>query len=286
MRPLPSKLKLRNVLELIEAVLLGVVQGLTEFLPVSSSGHLLLGQFFLGMDQERFGLSFDAAIHTGTVLAVVWFFRRDLLAMVRAFLRSLPRPDFSDDEVRLAYLVLVATVPAALIGFLFEDFFATEVRSPWVVVFNLVFVGLLFLVAEAVGRKTRSASKLGPLGAFGVGLAQASALVPGVSRSGATITLGLFLGLRREEAARFSFLMSVPVTAAAAGLSLAESVGEGMSGHEAAMFLAGSVSSAVVGYLAIKFLLSFLARHSLRVFAYYRFALAAVVATTLLVTGS
>jgi undecaprenyl pyrophosphate phosphatase UppP len=104
--------RLPSVLELLEAIFLGVVQGLTEFLPVSSSGHLLLSQYFLGMDQERFGLSFDAAIHTGTVLAVVWFFWGDLLAMARAFLRSLPRPDFSDTEVRMAYLILVATVPA------------------------------------------------------------------------------------------------------------------------------------------------------------------------------
>jgi undecaprenyl-diphosphatase len=181
------------VLELLEAVFLGVVQGLTEFLPVSSSGHLLLSQYFLGMDQERFGLSFDAAIHTGTVFAVVFFFRGDLLAMARAFLGSLPHPDFADAQVRTAYLILLATVPGALIGFLFEDFFATEVRSPWVVIINLVFVGMLFLVAEAVGRKTESASKLGPLEAFGIGLAQAAALVPGVSRSGATITCGLFL---------------------------------------------------------------------------------------------
>jgi undecaprenyl-diphosphatase len=274
------------VLELLEAVILGVVQGLTEFLPVSSSGHLLLSQYFLGMDQERFGLSFDAAIHTGTVVAVVWFFWGDLLSMARAFFTSLPRPDFSDTEVRMAYLILVATIPAALIGFLYEDFFATEVRSPWVVVFNLVFVGMLFLVAEAVGRKTESASKLGPLGALGVGLAQAAALVPGVSRSGATITCGLFLGLRREEAARFSFLMSVPVTGAAAGLSLAQVAGEGLDSHEAATFLAGSVSSAVVGYLAIRFLLRFLTNHTLRVFAYYRFGLAAVVAVVLLTSGS
>src|SRR5918992_4959064 len=163
---------------------MGVVQGLTEFLPASSSGHLLLSQHFLGMDPERFGLPFDAAIHTGTVLAVVWFFRLDLLTMARALLRSLPRPDFSDPEVRMAYLILVATVPAGLVGFFFEDFFATEVRSPWVVVFNLVFVGVLFLVAEAIGRKTESSSQPGFFGALGVGLAQAVALVPGVSRSG------------------------------------------------------------------------------------------------------
>ncbi len=274
------------MLELLQAAFLGVVQGLTEFLPVSSSGHLLLGQYFLGMDQERFGLPFDAAIHMGTVLAVVGFFRRDLFSIARAFLRSLPRPDFSDAEVRMAYLILVATIPAALIGFFFEDFFATKVRSPWVVVFNLVFVGALFLVAEAVGRKAESASKLGPAGAFGVGLAQAVALVPGVSRSGATITCGLFLGLRREEAARFSFLMSVPVTAAAAVLSLAQAAGEGMDAHESLMFLAGSASSGMVGYLAIRFLLRFLANHTMRVFAYYRFALAAVVAVVLLSSGS
>jgi hypothetical protein len=150
--------------QLLEAVFLGVVQGLTEFLPVSSSGHLLLSQYFLGMDQERFGLSFDAAIHTGTLLAVVLFFRGDLLAMARAFLGSLPHPDFADAQVRTAYLILLATGPGALIGFFFEDFFATEVRSPWVVVINLVFVGALFLVAEAMGRKTESALKLGPLG--------------------------------------------------------------------------------------------------------------------------
>ena len=273
------------MLELLEAIFLGIVQGLTEFLPVSSSGHLLLGQYFIGMDQERFGLPFDAAIHIGTVVAVVWFFRRDLLAMTRAFLRSLPRPDFSDTEVRMAYLILVATLPAALIGFLFEDFFATEVRSPWVVVFNLVFVGALFLVAEAVGTKTHVASKLGFLGALGVGLAQATALVPGVSRSGATITCGLFLGLRREEAARFSFLLSVPVTASAAALSVAETAEEGMSGHEVAIFVGASASAAVVGYLAIAFLLRFLVNHSLRVFAYYRFALAAVVASVLLLSS-
>jgi undecaprenyl-diphosphatase len=274
------------VLELIQAIFLGIVQGLTEFLPVSSSGHLLLAQYFLGVDQERFGLAFDASIHTGTVLAVIWFFRRDLLRMSQALLSSLGGLDLAEPDQRMAYLVLAATVPAGIVGFLFEDFFATVVRSPWIVAFNLVLVGALFIVAEATGRKSQRASKMTFLGALGIGLAQTAALVPGVSRSGATITMGLFLGLRREEAARFSFLMSVPITSAAAALSLAEVLSEGMDAHEAWLFLAGSVSSAVVGYLAIRFLLIFLARHSLRVFAYYRFALAAVVAVALLSTGS
>jgi undecaprenyl-diphosphatase len=274
------------VLELLQAILLGIVQGLTEFLPVSSSGHLLLGQYFLGVDQDRFGLSFDAAIHTGTVLAIVSFFWRDILRMARAFLRSLRGPDLTDSAQRMAYLILAATVPAGIIGVLFQEFFATAVRSPWVVVTTLVLVGVLFIVGEAVGRKSRKASKLTFAEAIGIGLAQAAALVPGVSRSGATITMGLFLGLRRDEAARFSFLMSVPITAAAAGLSLAEVAGEGLDAREALLFAAGGISSGVVGYLAIRFLLNFLADHSLRAFAYYRFALAAVVVMVLLQRSS
>lgn len=270
------------MLEFIEAIFLGIVQGLTEFLPVSSSGHLLLGQYFLGLDQERFGLPFDAAIHTGTVLAVVSFFWRDLLAMLRAFLRSLRGPDFTDTQQRMAYLILVATIPAGIIGFFFEDFFKTVVRSPWVVVVNLVLVGVLFIVGESVGSKRRKSFGLGFGEAVGIGLAQTTALVPGISRSGATITLGLFLGLRRDEAARFSFLMSVPITGAAAILSLTDITGRGMDGKEVLLFLAGSVTSGVVGYLAIRFLLNYLAGHSLRVFSYYRFALAAVVVVLLL----
>lgn len=270
------------MLELFWAVLLGIVQGLTEFLPVSSSGHLLLAQYFLGVDQDRFGLSFDAAIHTGTVLAVISFFWRDLLRMAFAFLRSLRGPDFTDADQRMAYLIIVATIPAGIIGLLFEDFFATVVRSPWVVVTNLVLVGVLFIVGENVGTKTRQASKLSFVEAAGIGLAQAAALVPGISRSGGTITLGLFLGLQRDEAARFSFLLSVPITTAAALLSLGDMAGRGMDAHQTLLFAAGAISSGVVGYLAIRFLLNYLAGHSLRVFAYYRFALAAVVVVLLL----
>ncbi len=270
------------MLEILQAIILGIVQGLTEFLPVSSSGHLLLGQYFLGVNQARFGLSFDAAIHTGTVLAVVSYFWRDLVSMARAFLQSFRGPNFEDRDQRMAYLIILATIPAGVVGLLFEDFFAQEVRWPWLVVNNLVLVGVLFLVGERVGRKNRRAYKLSFKEALGIGFAQTLALFPGVSRSGATITLGLFLGLRREEAARFSFLMSVPITAAAAALSLIEIAGRGMDLHGFLLFLAGSVTSGVVGYLAIKFLLAYLAGHSLRIFAYYRFALAAVVAVLLL----
>jgi undecaprenyl-diphosphatase len=272
------------VLHLLEAILLGVVQGLTEFLPVSSSGHLLLAQYFLGLNQDRFGLPFDVALHLGTLVAVVSFFWRDLIRMARAFVRSLsPRGrDLADPDQRLAYLILASTIPAAVIGYFLEGFFETTVRSPWVVVFNLVVVGILFIVGEAVGSRSRRADKLGFPEAVGIGLAQAAALVPGVSRSGATITLGLFLGLRREEAARFSFLMSVPIIAGAGALQLARVASEGMDARSVVIFGAGFVSSAVVGYMAIKFFLRFIVHHSLRAFAYYRFGLAAAVSVLLL----
>jgi undecaprenyl-diphosphatase len=271
------------MLEFLQAVVLGVVQGLTEFLPVSSSGHLLLGQYFLGLDQERFGLAFDVALHLGTLLAVVAFFWRDLLRLAYAFVRSLTRNrNFTDPYQKLSYLIIAATVPAAAVGFFLEDIIETVLRSPWIVVFNLVLVGILFIVAEAVGRRTDTADKMTFWQAAGIGFAQAAALVPGVSRSGATITLGLFLGLRREEAARFSFLMSVPIIAGAGTLQLGEAVREGMHAAQMVMFAAGFVSSAVIGYLAIRFFISFVADHSLRAFAYYRFGLAAVVAVLLI----
>lgn len=270
------------MLELIQAIILGIVQGLTEFLPVSSSGHLLLGQFFLGLNQNRFGLSFDVALHMGTLVAIISYFWRDLIRMAHAFLRSFTHRDLDDPDQRLAYLVITSTVPAALIGFLFEGFFEGAARSPWVVVFNLVLVGILFIVGEAVGSHSRRASKLGFGEALVIGLAQATALVPGVSRSGATITLGLFLGLRREEAARFSFLMSVPIIAGAGTLQAAQVIATGMDAQQIALFAVGFIVSAVVGYVTIRFLLNYLIDHSLRAFAYYRFALAAVVVVLLL----
>jgi undecaprenyl-diphosphatase len=274
-----------SLLELFQAILLGVVQGLTEFLPVSSSGHLLLGQYFLGLDQARFGLSFDVALHMGTLLAVVSYFWRDLLRMAVAFFRSFVERDLTNDaDQKMAYLIIASTVPATLIGYVFEGFFESTVRSPWVVVFNFVLIGALFIVGEVVGTRTRRASKLGFGEAIIIGFAQAAALVPGVSRSGATITLGLFLGLRREEAARFSFLMSVPIIAGAGGLEVGEVISNGMSAWQTLLFVVGFVTSAAVGYVTIRFLLNYLTRHSLRAFAFYRFAVAGVV-TVLLLMG-
>ncbi len=254
---------------------------MTEFLPVSSSGHLLLAQRLLGLEEARFGLAFDAALHLGTALAVLVYFWRDLTRLAIALFVSLGDFDPADPDRRMVWLLVVASVPAAVVGLAFEDFFSTSVRSPWIVVVALVAVGVLFLVGEAVGGKRKVASSLSLPQALSIGLAQAAALIPGVSRSGATITLGLFLGLRREEAARFSFLMSFPITVGAGGFSLLEAIGGGMGGDEALLFGVGLLSAAVVGYAAIRFLVSFLSDHSLGVFAFYRFALAGGVAAAL-----
>ena len=243
----------------------------------------MLGQYFLGLDQNRFGLSFDVALHMGTLIAVVSYFWRDLIRMVRAFLRSFAYRDLKNDpDQRLAYLVIASAAPAALSGFLFGDFFEDTVRSPWVVVFNFILVGVLFIVGEAVGTRTRRASKLGFGEAVSIGLAQSMALVPGVSRSGATITLGLLLGLRREEAAKFSFLMSVPIIAGAGSLKVAQVIAAGMDMQQIVLFVVGFVTSAAIGYVTIRFLLNYLTNHSLRAFAYYRFGIAAVVIVLLL----
>jgi undecaprenyl-diphosphatase len=268
--------------DLLEAIILGMVQGITEFLPISSSGHLLLGQYLFGMDQEKFGLTFDVALHLGSLLAVVAYFWRELVEVGKAFSRSLPRPNFEDPGQRMAYLLIAATIPAAALGFVFRDLFETSLRSPWIVVVGLMTFGVLFIVSERVGSKTKRADKMSFLDSLIIGMGQAISLLPGVSRSGATISFGVLLGLERQEAARFSFLMSIPITAGAVAAQLPRAMDESFTAHLSFLFLAGFVVSAVVAYLSIKFLLAFFRRYSLRAFAYYGFALSALVAVLLL----
>ena len=257
-----------------QAALLGIVQGLTEFLPISSSAHLILAKAFFGWDAERFGLAFDVACHLGTLLAVVAYFRQDLLRMAVALPRVLSRA--ADPPARLAWLIGIGTIPVVIVGLLLRNA-EDALRTPAVAGFTLFLGGVLLLAAERVARRARDADGLGTGEAFAMGWAQSAALVPGVSRSGATITLALFLGLRRDAAARFSFLLGVPAIAAAAvheGLKL---VGEPLGGETMALFAVGIGVSAVVGYLTIKYFLRYLAAHSLSVFAWYRIALAAAV---------
>lgn len=262
-----------------QAAILGAVQGLTEFLPVSSSAHLILARLLLGWDAEALGLAFDVACHVGTLLAVLVYFRHDLWAMARAV------PDVfrgGAGPARRVRLIAAGTVPVVVVGLLWAPVIEARLRTPGVAAATLALGAIGFFVADRFGRQAREEESAGYGDSVAIGIAQAAALVPGVSRSGATITVGMLLGLRREAAARFSFLLGVPaITAAAAhaGLEVAET---GLTGDQAILFLIGMSVSAVVGYLAIGYLLRYLTRHTLSVFAWYRLAVAAIVVAGIL----
>jgi undecaprenyl-diphosphatase len=260
--------------ELLSAALLGVVQGLTEFLPVSSSGHLILARAFFGWDTGRFGLPFDVACHVGTLLAVVVFFRADVVKLIAAAPGALTGRD--GEWERFGRLIIVGTIPIVIVGGLFADVIETRLRSPLVVAVTLTIGAIGLLIAERIGRKTREARQLGYGEAFLIGVAQACALAPGVSRSGATLTVAMLLHVQRASAARFVFLMSLPAIIAAAAKEAIEVSEVGMAGIPVTLLLVGLVTSAIVGYLTVKFFVRYLANHSLAVFAYYRFALAAI----------
>lgn len=267
-------------MDLFSAAILGVVQGLTEFLPVSSSGHLILARAFFGWDPGRFGVPFDVACHVGTLLAVVAFFWRDILRLMAAAPGALAGRDGEDE--RMGRLVIVGTIPIVIVGGLFADTIETTLRSPAVVACTLTIGAIGLLIADRLGSKTRDARTLGSGEAIVIGIAQALALAPGISRSGATLTAAIGMGVERASAARFVFLMSLPAVLAAAlkeGLELRK---VGVEGLPVTIFAVGMLVSAIVGYATVKFFIRYLTRHSLTVFAVYRLALAAVTVAWLL----
>jgi undecaprenyl-diphosphatase len=259
--------------DLFSAALLGVLQGLTEFLPVSSSGHLILARAFFGWDPGRYGVPFDVACHVGTLVAVLAYFWRDVWRLIEAAPGALAGRH--GEWYQLARLILVGTIPIVIIGALFADVIETSLRSPLVVAVTLVIGGIGLIVAEHYGARNREVNRLGYAGALIVGVAQAAALAPGISRSGATITAAMLLGLERHTAARFVFLMSLPAILAAAAKEAFTLRGVGLAGVPISLFAVGFLVSAVVGYLTVKYFMRFLVTHSLSGFAYYRFALAA-----------
>ncbi len=274
------------ILDLIKAAILGTVQGLTEFLPVSSTGHLILAEDLLGVDQDRYGLAFDSSLHMGTLLALLAYFGARWLRLARAGVDALARRSFDDPEGRLAWLLVVATIPAAVLGFALESQIEDAFRSPWLVATMLIAFSAVFFVAEGLGKRARRIEGIALVDAVIIGLAQAVALVPGVSRSGATISAGLLRGFERRDAAMFAFLLSAPIVAAAGvrgSAGAARDFADGtLGGSDAAFFATGLLFAAVVGYAAIAFLLRFLASHSLRTFAYYRIALGLMVYVALI----
>jgi undecaprenyl-diphosphatase len=256
-------------MDIVQAVILGIVQGATEFIPVSSSGHLVLVPWLLGWQSA--GLIFDTVVHWGTLVAVLVYFWRDWWNLITAWLRGLLHWDWRDPDARLMWLILVGSVPAAIIGVVLKGFFESLFGQPvWVGVFMLVTSGLM-ASAEWLGKKDRVLDDLRWPEALLIGLGQAAAIAPGISRSGATISVGLYRGVMRAAAARFSFLLSTPIILGAGLLQLAELSSVPNAAAQVPVLVAGFLSAALVGYLCIKFLLGYLQRGTLYPFAVYCF---------------
>jgi undecaprenyl-diphosphatase len=264
----------------LEALLLGIVQGLTEFLPISSSGHLIivpwLQDYTFLREHPDFHKTFDVALHAGTLIAAVAYFRREVVALTRGFLEVLGRRRIETPDQRLSIAIAVGTVPAVIAGGLGADFIADHLGEPWMIALQLIFFGALLLHADRLPqRKALEGSRIKD-GLY-IGLAQVLALAPGTSRSGITITAARYLGLDRDAAARFSFLMLIPIVFGATIFSAFEAVGEGLPGGVAGPMVVGTIAAAVSGYLAIAFLLRLVRTMSYAPFVYYRYAAGAAI---------
>lgn len=258
---------MRGDMELLQAIVLGLLQGATEFIPVSSSGHLVLVPWLLHWPSP--GLTFDTLLHGGTLLAVLVYFWRDWLVLIRAWLRGLVRWDWTDPAARLMWLLIAGTLPAVLIGYFLEDLFESLFGKPaWVSVFLLVTAGLL-LLSERLGERIRTMEHLRLPDALLIGLGQAAAIAPGISRSGATMATGLLRGLERPAAARFSFLLSTPIIFGAGLFKALDLFSATDLTSQASLYAVGFVAAALSGYACIWGLLRYLQRGKLTPFAIY-----------------
>jgi undecaprenyl-diphosphatase len=261
----------------LEAIVLGIVQGLTEFLPISSTGHLRIVPAFAGWDDP--GAAFTAVTQLGTMAAVLLFFREDLWRIGRTWAGSLRRPELRGElDARMGWYILIGTIPIGIFGLAFKDQIETGARDLYLIGTALIVVGLIMVAGERYGRRERDEEDVELRDSIGIGLAQAVALIPGVSRSGATTTAGLVLGLDRPAAARFSFLLSIPAIVLSGALEFG-SILSGEESEDASLWLVGlaTLLAFVVGYASIAFLLRWLARHSMNVFVVYRLVLGALV---------
>jgi undecaprenyl-diphosphatase len=258
-------------LDPLQAIVLALVQGLSEFLPISSSGHLVLVPYFFGWPDQ--GLAFDVAVHVGTLFAVVAYFRRELVTMTRAFCGAFGGGTLGRDA-RLAWCVIVGTIPVGLVGLLFGGVIEEKLRTPVAVAITLASFGLLMWLADRFGRSARDEYTVGWRDAALIGCAQALALMPGTSRSGVTMTMARALGLTREAAARFSFLLAVPGIAMAGVYEGYKLVADEARPVDWGTMALGVAVAAVTGYLCIAWLLRVINRIGLAPFAVYRFAIA------------
>jgi undecaprenyl-diphosphatase len=254
-----------------QAAVMGVVQGLTEFLPVSSTGHLALVPALLGWhDSVVDRLEFDVALHIGTLGALLGVFWRDWIDLAAAGLRSLRDRSLEDPDARLAWMLVVGTIPAVVVGVLFERQVERELRSPFVIGTAMAVVGIALGVVDALARGERTERSMGWGACLAVGLGQAAALIPGVSRSGATIGVGLAAGLTRASAARYSFLLSTPVITGAIAKQGFNAVQRGIPPEEMVTYAIGILASGISGYATIRWFLRYLRGRSLRPFVVYR----------------
>lgn len=260
-------------MSILEAILLGIVQGLTEFLPISSSGHLILvpwlQDYTFLRENPDFNKTFDVALHIGTLIGVVYYFRHDLWGMVRGFLRTLRTRSLKGHDEHLAWVVIVGTIPAVIVGGLGEGLIDDNLGEPWMIAVQLIFFGLLLGVADRLPER-RDVDHVRVRHGLYIGLAQALSLAPGTSRSGITITAGRFLGFTRDAAARISFLLLVPATFGAIVFKGYQAVADGLPDGVTGPIVAGIIASAISGYLAIFWMLRFVRTHSYDVFVVYR----------------
>lgn len=254
-------------MEISQAIILGIIQGLTEFLPISSSGHLVLVPWFLNWEDP--GLSFDVALHLGTLVAVVGYFWRDWIGIFSSFFCKNETKKASNQQVyprSLLWMILIATIPGIFAGYFLNEQAETFFRNPYLIAMALVVFGTLLFWADKRSRQTRTIKEISLKDSLIIGFAQSIAIIPGVSRSGITITAGLQQGLKRKEAARFSFLLSTPIIFGAAAYQSKDLITSGIG----LVQIMGIVASAVSGYIAIFWLIRFVEKASYRVFFWYR----------------
>jgi undecaprenyl-diphosphatase len=255
---------------IFQAIIYGTVQGLTEFLPISSTAHLILLPWVAGWPDP--GLSFDVALHLGTLVALVLYFWTDWMVLIGSAF-GIVRGRTQAPDARMAMMIVVATIPGAIAGALFEHKVEDALRAPQVIALMLIAMALVLAVAELIGRRKKSLDEISWSDAITVGIAQALAIVPGVSRSGVTITAGLFRSMKRDAAARFSFYLSTPLIAGAVAKKTLDIVKAGATVEQMVPFVVGIVVSGIVGYLAIAFMLRYLQTRTTYLFVYYRIAL-------------
>jgi len=273
----------------LQAIVLGVVQGLTEFLPISSSGHLILVPWLFNwhvlLEDPELNKTFDVALHLGTFFSLLVYFWRDIGRLLAAWGRTISRRRVDSTEGKLAWLIILSTIPAAVVGVAFEDVIVNRLGKPWMIAaLMIVFAGVMYAI-DRLARHEREMAQMGWVDALLIGAAQALSLAPGVSRSGVTMVTGLALRLTRETAARYSFLMSIPVVGGAALYKGLQVAGEGLPEGSAVPFAAGIASAALSGFAAIWFLLAYLRRHDFTPFVVYRLAVG-VGALTLMAIGT